>query len=118
MWSVSWVTSAHGSDLRVRFQDDFALMLSYHRSFRDVARKVYQNGQRNSSNCVAGNHAALPFYEGASRARQKLVVFANMDDSDCAFVLDSFADAGRYKVKDTTPSPRCQLADFLQMTCD
>ena len=63
----------------------------------------------------AGNHEALPFYEGASRARQKLVVFAEMDESDCAFVLDAFAAANRYKVKPSTLSARQRLADFLQM---
>ena len=57
----------------------------------------------------------MPFYEGASRARQKLVVFAEMDESDCAFVLDAFAAANRYKVKPSTLSARQRLADFLQM---
>ena len=63
----------------------------------------------------AGNHDALPFYEGASRARQKLVVFAEMDETDCAFVLDAFAAAGRYKATPPTQSARQRLADFLQM---
>lgn len=63
----------------------------------------------------AGNHDALPFYEGASRARQKLVVFAEMDEADCAFVLDAFAVAGRYKATPPTQSARTRLADFLQM---
>ena len=64
----------------------------------------------------AGNHDALPFYEGASRARQKLVVFAEMDDADCAFVLDAFAATGRYKAETPMQSARKRLADFLQMT--
>ena len=63
----------------------------------------------------AGNHDALPFYEGASRGRQKLVVFAEMDEADCAFVLDAFASAGRYKATLSTQSARKCLADFLQM---
>ena len=62
-----------------------------------------------------GGNKSLPFYEGASRARQKLVVFAEMDESDCAFVLDAFAAANRYKVKPSTLSARQRLADFLQM---
>ena len=55
------------------------------------------------------------FYEGASRARQKLVVFAEMTETDCAFVLDAFAVAGRYKANPSAQSARQRLADFLQM---
>lgn len=36
-----------------------------------------------------GAHGAMPFYEGASRARQQLVVVASMEDADCAEVVSA-----------------------------
>ena len=40
-----------------------------------------------------GAHNAMPFYEGASRARQHLVVFASMNDEDCAEIVATYSNS-------------------------
>ena len=40
-----------------------------------------------------GAHNAMPFYEGASRARQRLVVFASMNDEDCAEIVATYSNS-------------------------
>ena len=58
-----------------------------------------------------GTHGAMPFYEAASRARQKLVVFASLSTADCRDILAAFA--GReIEGKD---SPEARLAAQFQL---
>ena len=60
-----------------------------------------------------GAHKAMPFYEGASRARQKLVVFASMSDEDCAEVAVAYA--GRNGAVSSTDA-RAKFADLFYLT--
>ena len=46
-------------------------------------------------NAFVGAHDAMPFYEGASRARRRLVVFASMSDDDCSEVVAAYSEDGK-----------------------
>ena len=59
-----------------------------------------------------GVHNAMPFYEGASRARQRLVVFASMSDEDCADVAAAYSG----KKKESVPLD-CARARFADVFC-
>ena len=64
-------------------------------------------------NAFAGTHGAMPFYEGASRARHSLVVFASLSENDCRAV------AGFYSAdvpEDGVKSFRRCLADLFKLS--
>ena len=66
-----------------------------------------------------GTHGAMPFYEGASRARQKLIVFASMTAADCSEVLNAFEQDGR--AKSTAEGDKCaheRLAELFHLQVD
>lgn len=67
------------------------------------------------ADAFCGKQGAMPFYEGASRARQKLVVFASMSDADCSEVLHHFADEKRYVSTSVNVSGRDELSRFLKL---
>ena len=59
-----------------------------------------------------GAHNAMPFYEGASRARQRLVVFASMSDEDCADVVAAYSGK-----KEKAVALDCARAKFAEVCC-
>lgn len=60
-----------------------------------------------------GTHGAMPFYEAASRARQKLVVVASLDEASCGEILTALCPEGRKATDAINAGGRKKLADFL-----
>ena len=61
-------------------------------------------------NAFVGAHDAMPFYEGASRARLRLVVFASMSDEDCSEVVAAYSGKA-----DSSDCARAEFADIFCM---
>ena len=64
-------------------------------------------------NAFVGTHNAMPFYEGASRARQRLVVFASMSDDDCSEVVAAYSEDGKVV---SCENARSAFAEIFCMT--
>ena len=97
-----------GTDDRVFNQ---VYRFSTYRKFKglDAAAVILVDVGRNA---FVGPHGAMPFYEGASRARQRLVVFADMDDGDCREVVKVFENAPARK----DASGQALLAELFKMS--
>ena len=79
--------SAKGAGVRTFNQ---AYRFSTYRKFKGLDAPVVVLVDVDKSAFV-GAQGSMPFYEGASRARQRLVVFASMDDADCAEVVRAYS---------------------------
>ena len=59
-----------------------------------------------------GVHHAMPFYAGASRARQRLVVVASMADADCAEIVAAYSSSPKTAAPE---SARRKFVDLFHM---
>lgn len=85
---------------------------STYRKFKglDAAAVILVDVDKNS---FVGAHGAMPFYEGASRARHRLVVFASMSENDSRDVVSHYS--GRASEGKIELFRKC-LADLFKLS--
>ena len=50
-----------------------------------------------TKDCFIGDQSCMPFYEGSSRARQRLYVVSSLSEDDCSDILKKFEEENRIK---------------------
>ncbi len=85
---------------------------STYRRFKglDAAAVVLVDVDRSA---FVGTHGAMPFYEAASRARQKLVIVASLDEASCGEILAALSPKERKTPDAPIAGGHRKMANFL-----